>query len=218
MPNFIMNIRRVTKPGQEGTLIDSAVETLKGSKETLKGSNVEGNVTVDVSFPVMADPAVTNALLFDSLSDVEKLHDATLNNPEHAARFASTNALSAKVTTTLYRIIDPFEPGPDDQPGLGKYLNRTLLVAKRGEASNLLSTLQEMRSNIPGRKPMINMAVAGNPDVVRIVTPYRSLEEVQTAQERRRDSDEAQSAFGQIAGLTTMIRQTLARGVYNTMA
>ena len=91
-------------------------------------------------------------------------------------------------------------------------------MAKRGEASNLLSTLQEIRSNIPGRKPMINMAVAGNPDVVRIVTPYRSLEEVQTAQERRRDSDEAQSAFGQIAGLTTMIRQTLARGVYNTMA
>jgi hypothetical protein len=213
MPNFIMNIRRVTKPGQEGALIDSAVESLKGT-------NVQGNVTVDVSFPVMADHAVTNALLFDSLSDVEKLHDAFLSNPDPALaqRSYAANGLASKVTTTLYRIIDPIEPGPDDQPGPVKYLNRTLLVAKRGEASNLLSTLQEMRSNIPGRKPMINMAVAGNPDVVRIVTPYRSLEEVQTAQERRRDSDEAQSTFGQIAGLTTMIRQTLARGVYNTMA
>ena len=77
MPNFIMNIRRVTKPGQEGALIDSAVETLKGS-------NVQGNVTFDVSFPVMADPAVTNALRFDSLSDVEKLHDAFLSNPDPA--------------------------------------------------------------------------------------------------------------------------------------
>ena len=213
MPNFIMNIRRVTKPGQEGALIDSAVESLKGT-------NVQGNVTFDVSFPVMADPAVTNALLFDSLSDVEKLHDAFLSNPDPALaqRYYATNGLASKVTTTLYRIIEPIEPGPDEKLGQGKYLNRTLLVAKRGEASNLLSTLQEIRSNIPGRKPMINMAVAGNPDVVRIVAMYRSLEEVQTAQERRRESDEAQSAFGQIAGLTTMIRQTLARGVYNTMA
>ena len=211
MPNFIMNIRRVTKPGQEGALIDSAVETLKGS-------NVQGNVSFDVSFPVMADPAVTNALLFDSLSDVEKLHDATLNNPERSAQFYATNGLASKVTSTLYRIIDPIEPGPDDQPGPGKYLQRNLFVAKRGEASNLLSTLQGIRSNIPGRKPMINMAVAGNPDVVRVVAMYRSLEELQTVQARRRESDEMQSAFGQIAGLTTMVRSTLARGVYNTMA
>ncbi|MFP6678821.1 MAG: hypothetical protein VB824_01520 [Dehalococcoidia bacterium] len=211
MPNFIMNIRRVTKPGQEGTLIDSAVETLKGS-------NVQGNVSVEISGPAIGDPAVINALLFDNLSDVEKLHDAFLSNPERSAQFYATNGLASKVTSTLFRIIDPIELGPDDQPGPGKYLNRTLLVAKRGEASNLLSTLQEIRSNIPGRKPMINMAVAGNPDVVRIVTPYRSLEELQIAQEQRRESDEAQSAFGQIAGLTTMIRQTLARGVYNTMA
>ena len=211
MPNFIMNIRRVTKPGQEGALIDSAVETLKGS-------NVQGNVSVEISAAALSDSVVTNALLFDSLSDVEKLHDAFLSNPERSAQFYATNGLASKVTSTLYRIIDPIEPGPDENLGQGKYMSRLLLMAKRGEASNLLSTLQGIRSNIPGRKPMINMAVAGNPDVVRIVTPYRSLEEVQTAQERRRDSDEAQSAFGQIAGLTTMIRQTLARGVYNTMA
>ena len=211
MPNFIMNIRRVTKPGQEGALIDSAVESLKGT-------NVQGNVSFDTSFPVMADPTVTNALLFDSLSDVEKLHDATLNNPEHAARFASTNALSAKVTTTLYRIIDPVEPGPDEKLGQGKYMSRLLLMAKRGEASNLLSTLQGIRSNIPGRKPMINMAVAGNPDLVRVVAMYRSLEEFQTEQERRRQSDEMKSALGQIGGLTTMARLTLSRVVYNNMA
>jgi len=213
MPNFIMNFRRVTKPGQQGALIDSAVETLKGS-------NVQGNVSVEISGPAIGDPAVINALLFDSLSDVEKLHDAFFSNsdPALAQRFDATNALSAKVTTTLFRIIDPIEPGPDDQPGPGKYLHRAVFVAKRGEASNLLSTLQGIRSNMPGRKPMINMAVAGNPDVVRIVTPYRSLEELQTVQARRRESDEMKSALGQIAGLTTMIRATLARGVYNTMA
>ena len=208
MPNFILNIRRVTKPGQEGTLIDSAVENLKGS-------NVQGNVSVEVSAAALSDSVVTNALLFDSLSDVEKLHDAAFSNsnPALAQRFYATNGLASKVTSTLFRIIDPIEPGPDDQPGTAKYLNRTVLVAKRGEASNLLSTLQEIRSNIPGRKPMINMAVAGNPDVVRIVAMYRSLEELQTVQARRRESDEAQSAFGQIAGLTTMMRQTLARVV-----
>lgn len=211
MPNFIMNIRRVTKPGQEGALMDSAVESLKGG-------NVQGNVSFDASFPVMADPAVTNALLFDSLSDVEKLHDAFLSNPERAALFYATNGMASKVTNTLYRIIDPIEPGPDDQPGPGKYMTRMLLMAKRGEASNLLSTLQGIRSNIPGRKPMINMAVAGNPDLVRIVAMYRSLEEFQTEQERRRQSDEMKSAIGQIGGLTTMVRSTLARVVYNHMA
>ena len=213
MPNFILNIRRVTKPGQEGTLIDSAVENLKGS-------NVQGNVSVEVSAAALSDSVVTNALLFDSLSDVEKLHDAAFSNsnPGLAQRFYATNDLASKVTSTLFRIIDPIEPGPDDQPGPGKYLHRTVFVAKRGEASNLLSTLQGIRSNMPGRKPMINMAVAGNPDVVRIVAMYRSLEELQTVQARRRESDEMQSAFGQIAGLTTMVRSTLARVVSNTMA
>jgi len=208
MPNFILNIRRVTKPGQEGTLIDSAVENLKGS-------NVQGNVSVEVSAAALSDSVVTNALLFDSLSDVDKLHDAAFSNsnPALAQRFYATNGLASKVTSTLFRIIDPIEPGPDDQPGPGKYLHRTVFVAKRGEASNLLSTLQGIRSNMPGRKPMINMAVAGNPDVVRIVAMYRSLEELQTVQARRRESDEMQSAFGQIAGLTTMMRQTLSRVV-----
>jgi hypothetical protein len=213
MPNFILNIRRVTKPGQEGTLIDSAVETLKGS-------NVQGNVSFEVSTAALSDSTVTNALLFDSLSDVEKLHDAVLSNPDaaHTQLYYATNGLASKVTTTLYRIIDPVEPGPDDQPGSGKYMSRMLLMAKRGEASNLLSTLQGIRSNIPGRKPMINMAVAGNPDLVRIVAMYRSLEEFQTEQERRRQSDEMKSAVGQIGGLTTMVRSTLARVVYNNMA
>jgi len=213
MPNFILNIRRVTKPGQEGTLIDSAVENLKGS-------NVQGNVSVEVSAAALSDSVVTNALLFDSLSDVDKLHDAAFSNSNSALaqRFYATNGLASKVTSTLFRIIDPIEPGPDDQPGPGKYLHRTVFVAKRGEASNLLSTLQGIRSNMPGRKPMINMAVAGNPDVVRIVAMYRSLEELQTVQARRRESDEMQSAFGQIAGLTTMVRSTLARVVSNTMA
>ena len=213
MPNFILNIRRVTKPGQEGALTDSAVETLKGS-------NVQGNVSFEVSTAALSDSAVVNALLVDSLSDVEKLHDAVLGNPDaaHTQLYYATNGLASKVTTTLYRIIDPIEPGPDDQPGPGKYMSRLLLMAKRGEASNLLSTLQGIRSNIPGRKPMINMAVAGNPDLVRVVAMYRSLEEFQTEQERRRQSDEMKSAVGQIGGLTTMVRSTLARVVYNNMA
>ena len=211
MPNFILNIRRVTKPGQEGALVDSAVESLKGG-------NVQGNVSFDASFAVMADPAVTNALLFDSLSDVEKLHDAFLSNPEHAPLFYATNGMASKVTSTLYRIIDPIEPGPDDQPGSGKYMSRTLVMAKRGEVSNLLSTVQELRSNLQGRKPMINMAVAGNPDLVRVVAMYRSLEEFQAEQAKRRESAAMKSALGQIGGLTMMARQTLSRVVYNNMA
>jgi len=213
MPNFIMNIRRITKPGQEGTLLNSAVETLKGS-------NVRGNVSFEVSGPAIGDPAVTNALLFDSLSDVEALHDAVLSNPDapHTQLYYSTNGLASKVTSTLYRIIDPIEPGPDDQPGSGKYMSRTLVMAKRGEVSNLLSTVQELRSNLQGRKPMINMAVAGNPDLVRVVAMYRSLEEFQAEQAKRRESAAMKSALGQIGGLTMMARQTLSRVVYNNMA
>ena len=220
MPNFIMNIRRVTKPGQEGTLIDSAVETLKGSKETLKGSNVPGNVSFEVSGPPISDPAVINALLFDSLSDVEKLHDAFFSNsdPALAQRYYATNGLASKVTTTLYRIIEPIELGQDDQGGMPKYIRRYVLMAKRGQASNVLDLVREVRSNLPARKPMINMAVAGNPDVVRIVGLFRSLEELETGQARMRENAEYKTALGQLAGLTTMVRQTLARVVYNNMA
>jgi|TARA_B110000116_G_C16460090_1_gene413350 hypothetical protein len=208
MPNFIMNIRRTSKPGQEGALIASAVETLNGA-------DAPGNVSFDTSFPVMADPTVTSALLFDSLSDFEKIQDEVMNNPERAAQFASTNALSGKVTTTLYRIIDPVELGQDDQGGMPKYMSRTVLLAKRGEASNVLNVVREVRSNLPDRKPMINMAVLGNPDVVRIVAMYRSLEELEMGQARGRESGEYQTALGQLAGLTTMVRQTLARVVHS---
>ena len=65
---------------------------------------------------------------------------------------------------------------------------------------------------------MINMAVAGNPDVVRIVGLFRSLEELETGQARMRENAEYKTALGQLAGLTTMVRQTLARVVYNNMA
>jgi hypothetical protein len=208
MPNFIMNIARITKPGQEGALIASAVETLNGA-------DAPGNVSFDTSFPVMADPTVTSALLFDSLSDFEKVQDEVMNGPERAAQYASTNALAAKVTTTLYRIIDPVDLGPDDQGGMPKYMSRTVLLAKRGEASNVLNVVREMRSNRPGRKPMINMAVLGNPDLVRIVGLYRSLEELEMEQAAMRENEDYKTGLGQVAGLTTMVRQTLARVVHS---
>jgi hypothetical protein len=208
MPNFIMNIRRITKPGQEGALIASAIETLNGA-------NAPGNVSYDTSIPVMADPTVTSALLFEALSDFEKVQDEVMNSPERAKQYASTNALAGKVTTTLYRIIDPVEPGPDDQGFMPKYMTRTLLLAKRGEASNVLNVVREVRSNLPGRKPMINMAVLGNPDLVRIVGRYGSLEELEMEQARMRENEEYKTALGQLAGLTTMVRQTLARIVYS---
>ncbi len=208
MPNFIMNIARITKPGQEGALIASAIETLNGA-------DAPGNVSFDTSIPVVFNPTVTSALLFDSLSDFEKVQDEVISNPERAAQYASTNALAGKVTTTLYRIIEPVEYGPDDQGGMPKYMSRRLLLAKRGEASNVLDVVREVRSNLPGRKPMINMAVLGNPDVVRVVGLYRSLEELEMEQARMRENEEYKAALGQLAGLTTMVRQTLARVVHS---
>jgi len=208
MPNFIMNIRRTSKPGQEGPLIASAIETLNGA-------DAPGNVSFDTSFPVMADHTVTSALLFDSLSDFEKVQDEVIANPERAAQFASTNGLASKVTTTLFRIIEPIEMGQDDQGGMPKYMTRTVLLAKRGQASNVLDLVRGVRSNLPARKPMINMAVSGNPDVVRIVSLFRSLEELETGQARMRENAEYKTALDQLAGLTTMVRQSLARVVHS---
>ena len=208
MPNFIMNIRRTSKPGQEGPLIASAIETLNGA-------DAPGNVSFDTSFPVMADHTVTSALLFDSLSDFEKVQDEVIANPERAAQFASTNGLASKVTTTLFRIIEPIEMGQDDQGGMPKYMTRTVLLAKRGKASNVLDLVRGVRSNLPARKPMINMAVSGNPDVVRIVSLFRSLEELETGQARMRENAEYKTALDQLAGLTTMVRQSLARVVHS---
>ena len=208
MPNFIMNIRRTSKPGQEGPLIASAIETLNGA-------DAPGNVSFDTSFPVMADQAVTSALLFDSLSDFEKVQDEVIANPERAAQFASTNGLASKVTTTLFRIIEPIEMGQDDQGGMPKYMSRTVLMAKRGQASNVLDLVRGVRSNLPARKPMINMAVSGNPDVVRIVSLFRSLEELETGQARMRENADYKTALDQLAGLTTMVRQSLARVVHS---
>ncbi len=208
MPNFIMNIRRTSKPGQEGPLIASAIETLNGA-------DAPGNVSFDTSFPVMADHTVTSALLFDSLSDFEKVQDEVIANPERAAQFASTNGLASKVTTTLFRIIEPIEMGQDDPGGMPKYMTRTVLLAKRGQASNVLDLVRGVRSNLPARKPMINMTVSGNPDVVRIVSLFRSLEELETGQARMRENAEYKTALDQLAGLTTMVRQSLARVVHS---
>jgi len=62
---------------------------------------------------------------------------------------------------------------------------------------------------------ILPMAVLGNPDLVRIVGLYRSLEELEMERARMRENEEYKTALGQLGGLTTMVRQTLARIVHS---
>ncbi len=169
MPNYIQNIRRVPKPGKFNSVLERQVETLKSL-------NRPGNVSVGVSNPIDIDRAITTALTFESISEVEAFHDSFRANPDAVKGFDDIASDCENVNIQLLRVIEP----PVMPKGGPKYLSRSIFFAKRGEARNLIGAMSELRNVLDTATPMITVAVAGNLDIVRATIGVSSLEELES--------------------------------------
>ena len=92
---------------------------------------------------------------------------------------------------------------------------RTILVAKRGEAPNLLDTVLEMADSSKTMDPLVSVPMFGNPDVVRVVNGLNSLEDVNSIVAEV--SGESFSGFRtKASSLTVRMFRTLSRIAYRT--
>ena len=204
MPEFIQNVSRIPKPGKN-------FDVTEGSIDLIKGLNQNGNVSFTISTPPAFKSRVISALTFDSLGEVEAFHDGFLANEQSRDKFQKLAEDCEDVNISIIRNVrEPKIFSPD-----AKYMVRTILVAKRGEAPNLLDTVLEMADSSKTMDPLVSVPMFGSPDVVRIVNGLNSLEDVNSIVAEV--SGESFSGFRtKASSLTVRMFRTLSRIAYRT--
>ena len=204
MPEFIQNVSRIPKPGKN-------FDVTEGSIDLIKGLNQNGNVSFTISTPPAFKSRVISALTFDSLGEVEAFHDGFLANEQSRDKFQKLAEDCEDVNVSIIRNVrEPKNFSPD-----AKYMVRTILVAKRGEAPNLLDTVLEMADSSKTMDPLVSVPMFGNPDVVRVVNGLNSLEDVNSIVAEV--SGESFSGFRtKASSLTVRMFRTLSRIAYRT--
>jgi len=204
MPEFIQNVSRIPKPGKN-------FDVTEGSIDLIKGLNQNGNVSFTISTPPAFKSRVISALTFDSLGEVEAFHDGFLANEQSRDKFQKLAEDCEDVNVSIIRNVrEPKNFSPD-----AKYMVRTILVAKRGEAPNLLDTVLEMADSSKTMDPLVSVPMFGNPDVVRVVNGLNSLEDVNSI--IAEVSGESFSGFRtKASSLTVRMFRTLSRIAYRT--
>ncbi len=204
MPEFIQNVSRIPKQGKN-------FDVTEGSIDLIKGLNQNGNVSFTISTPPAFKNRVISALTFDTLGEIEAFHDGFLENDQSRDKFQKVAADCEDVNISIIRNVrQPEVFSPD-----AKYMIRTIMVAKRGEAPNLLETVLEMADSSKTMDPLISVPMFGSPDVVRIVNGINSLEDVNSI--IAEVNGESFAPFrSKVSSLTVRMFRTLSRIAYRT--
>lgn len=202
MPEYIQNVSRIPKPGQGN-------DVLQGSIELLKSLDRPGNVSFTISSAPTFQARVISALPFESLGEIEAFHDGFLSSDGSQDRFNELAALCQDVNINIVRNVRQ----PSSQPAAVKYISRTIMFAKRGEAPALVETLVESIENSRVLDPLVSVPVFGNRDVVRVVAPLASLEDANAIGEELR-SDAFAGFRRKVASLTVSQIRSLSRVAY----
>ena len=204
MPEFIQNVSRIPKPGKN-------FDVTEGSIDLVKGLNQNGNVSFTISTPPTFKNRVISALTFDSLDEIEAFHDGFLANEQSRDKFQKLSADCEDVNISIIRNVrQPDSLSPDI-----KYLIRTIVVTKRGEAPNLLESALEMANSSKTMDPLISIPMFGNPDVVRIVNGVSSLADVNDIVAEI-NSENLAPFRKKFSTLTVRMFRTLSRVAYRT--
>ena len=130
MSEYIQNVTRIPKPGKN-------FDVLEASVEMMKSLNTGGNVSFTTSSPPAIKISVISALPFESLAEIEAFHDGIVSSDERRDRLQKLAADCEDVNVAIIRHVRQ----PSSLPAEPKYIVRTLMVAKRGEAPALLKTV-----------------------------------------------------------------------------
>ena len=130
MPEYIQNVSRIPNPGKNFDVTEASVEMIKSL-------NRGGNVSFTISSPPAIKSRVISALIFESLAEIEAFHDGFVSSDEMRDRVQKLAADCEDVNVAIIRRLRQ----PSSLPAEPKYIVRTLMFAKRGEALALLETV-----------------------------------------------------------------------------
>lgn len=204
MSMYVQNVRRIARPGKFWSVIGKITEFIKASDRP-------GVVSFTVSTPAQAESSITSAITFDSISDVEKFHDAFRENPDSTKSFDEIASDCTRVDISLLRIIE--QGSPPITGNTPKYFARNFFIAKRGEAQNLLEAVSEFNSAMKSGTMQIAIPAAGNLDLVRALAVVSSLEELEAWGDEA-TSDKFKANRQQISELTVRASRNLSRVEY----
>jgi hypothetical protein len=202
MPEYIQNVSRIPKPGKNFDVTEASVEMIKSL-------NRGGNVSFTISSPPAIKSRVISALPFESLAEIEAFHDGFVSSDEMRDRFQKLAADCEDVNVAIIRHVRQ----PSSLPAEPKYIVRTLMVAKRGEAPALLETVLEASEASKTMDPLVSVPAFGNVDVVRVVNPLASLEDANAIAEELQ-GDAFAGFRRKIASLTLSQMRTLSKVAY----
>jgi hypothetical protein len=202
MPEYIQNVSRIPNPGKNFDVTEASVEMIKSL-------NRGGNVSFTISSPPAIKSRVISALPFESLAEIEAFHDGFVSSDEMRDRFQKLAADCEDVNVAIIRHVRQ----PSSLPAEPKYIVRTLMVAKRGEAPALLETVLEASEASKTMDPLVSVPAFGNVDVVRVVNPLASLEDANAIAEELQ-GDAFAGFRRKIASLTLSQMRTLSKVAY----
>jgi hypothetical protein len=202
MPEYIQNVSRIPNPGKNFDVTEASVEMIKSL-------NRGGNVSFTISSPPAIKSSVISALPFESLAEIEAFHDGFVSSDEMRDRFQKLAADCEDVNVAIIRHVRQ----PSSLPAEPKYIVRTLMVAKRGEAPALLETVLEASEASKTMDPLVSVPAFGNVDVVRVVNPLASLEDANAIAEELQ-GDAFAGFRRKIASLTLSQMRTLSKVAY----
>ena len=166
MPNYVVQVSRVAKPGQTTQVLEAVVA------QAVSGSG-RRNVSISVNADTGSGHLIVGAMVLDSIDEVEALSDKVSSTPELRSNAESIDSHCESSQVEILRVIEPMENPPSE----AKFMVRNLIKAQPGKAGELLSTLLELRSQFDNEAhlPLITIPFVGDQDLVRATAMYSNL-------------------------------------------
>ena len=200
MPNYVLQSRRVAKPGLGQKVLDAVVDQFKTR-------STQGNVSISLNAPTGSGHLVVGARVLDSIDEIEEGFDNVVND------MSILDSIDTHCTDVQAQILKVLAPG-ENLPSNPKYMARNILKAKPGKAQELASLLLEIRDLYgDDMKPLITVPYVGNQDIVRATAIYDSL----SSFEKHSDAingDKFKSAVQKVRDLRQSYIRHTARMVY----
>ena len=166
MPNYVVQVSRVAKPGHTTQVLEAVV----AQAESGSGRR---NVSISVNADTGSGHLIVGAMVLDSIDEVEALSDKVSSTPELRSNAESIDSHCENSQVEILRVIEPMENPPSE----AKFMVRNLIKAQPGKAGELLSTLLELRSQFDNEAhlPLITIPFVGDQDLVRATAMYSNL-------------------------------------------
>ena len=166
MPNYVVQVSRVAKPGHSTQVLDAVVAQAE------RGSG-QRNVSISVNADTGSGHLIVGAMVFDSIENVEALSDKISSTPELRSNSENIDSHCESSRVEILKVIKPMENPPSES----KFMVRNLIKAQPGKAGDLLSAILDLRHHFDAgaNLPLITVPFVGDQDLVRATSMYDSL-------------------------------------------